>query len=91
LYAGRQQIDGQCDKRARSLKPTGHPTVFPETVGELMSARQQQLERWLARCRWLQTTRLDDNTRARLERLIADLERDIEDQRDFESRYRRYG
>jgi hypothetical protein len=56
-----------------------------------MSGRQQKLERWLARCRWLQSTRLDEKTRQRLERLIADLERDIEDQKDFESRYRRYG
>jgi hypothetical protein len=60
-------------------------------MGWPMSGRQEQLERWLARCRWLQTTRLDDKTRERLERLIADLERDVEDQKDFESRYRRYG
>jgi hypothetical protein len=74
-----------------ALKLAGHPIVLPGTVGGLMSARQQQLERWLARCRWLQSTRLDDKTRQRLERLIADLERDVEDQKDFESRYRRYG
>jgi hypothetical protein len=66
-----------------------------------MSVRSQKLEEWLARCRWLQSTRLDHNTRQRLERLIADLEttarsvlklkRDIEDQIDFENRYRRFG
>jgi hypothetical protein len=56
-----------------------------------MSVGSQKLENWLTRCRWLQATWLDENTRQRLERLIADLERDLEDQRDFESRYRRFG
>jgi hypothetical protein len=56
-----------------------------------MSVRSQKLEEWLARCRWLQSTRLDHNTRQRLEGLIADLQRDIEDQIDFENRYRRFG
>jgi hypothetical protein len=37
----------------------------------------RKLEDWLARCRWLATTRLDDHTRSRLDRLIADLERDL--------------
>jgi hypothetical protein len=47
-----------------------------------------KLEEWLARCRWLKSTRLDEKTRLRLDLLIADLERDIEDQRD-ERRYER--
>jgi hypothetical protein len=54
-----------------------------------MSVGSPKLEEWLARCRWLKSTRLDDNTRRRLELLITDLERDIEDQRDFENRYGR--
>ncbi len=36
-----------------------------------------KLEDWLARCRWLATTRLDDNTRSQLDRLITDLEQDL--------------
>lgn len=52
-----------------------------------MSVGSQKLEEWLVRCRWLKSTRLDENTRHRLDRLIADIERDIEDQRDFENRY----
>jgi O-methyltransferase involved in polyketide biosynthesis len=40
---------------------------------------RRKLEDWLARCRWLATTRLDDHTRARLDRLIRDLERDLEE------------
>ncbi|MGC2809821.1 MAG: hypothetical protein WA303_05525 [Bradyrhizobium sp.] len=38
---------------------------------------RRRLEDWLARCRWLETTRLDDHTRSRLERLIIDLEQDL--------------
>jgi hypothetical protein len=56
-------------------------------TAQTMSVGSQKLEEWLARCRWLKSTRLDENTRDRLNRLIADLERDIEDQRDFENRY----
>jgi hypothetical protein len=56
-----------------------------------MTVSKQKLDDWLARCRWLQTTRLDQHTRERLDRLITDLERDIEDQRDFENSYRRFG
>ena len=36
-----------------------------------------KLEDWLARCRWLKTTRLDDDTRSQLDRLITDLEQDL--------------
>jgi hypothetical protein len=55
-------------------------------AGTGMSVGSAKLEEWLARCRWLKSTRLDENTRRRLDLLIADLERDIEDQRDFENR-----
>jgi hypothetical protein len=56
-------------------------------TAQTMSVGSQKLEEWLVRCRWLKSTRLDENTRHRLDRLIADIERDIEDQRDFENRY----
>jgi hypothetical protein len=56
-----------------------------------MTVSRKKLEDWFARCRWLQTRRLDQHTRERLDRLIADLERDIEDQQDFENSYRRFG
>jgi hypothetical protein len=52
--------------------------------------RQLKTRGWLARCRWLKSTRLDGKTRHRLDRLIAELER--EDQRNSENRYKgRFG
>lgn len=49
----------------------------------MRSVDRRKLEDWLARCRWLTTTRLDDATRSRLDRLIIDLERDL-NQDEFE-------
>jgi hypothetical protein len=49
----------------------------------MRSDDRRKLEDWLARCRWLTTTRLDDHTRSRLDRLIIDLEQDLK-QDDFE-------
>jgi hypothetical protein len=40
---------------------------------------RRKVEDWLARCRWLATTKLDDRTRARLDRLILALEKDLKD------------
>jgi hypothetical protein len=45
-----------------------------------------KLEEWLARCRWLKSTRLDEQTQQRLDQLVADLERDLEVQKEFENR-----
>jgi len=47
---------------------------------------RRKVEDWLARCRWLNTTKLDDGTRARLDRLIRTLEQDLEE--DESSDYR---
>lgn len=43
----------------------------------MRSVDRRKLEDWLARCRWLATTRLDDRTRSRLDRLIGELEQDL--------------
>jgi hypothetical protein len=43
----------------------------------MRSIDRRKLEDWLARCRWLATTRLDDHTRSRLDRLIGELEQDL--------------
>ncbi|MGH6703632.1 MAG: hypothetical protein ACRECG_09585 [Bradyrhizobium sp.] len=43
----------------------------------MRSVDRRKLEDWLARCRWLATTRLDDHTRSRLDRLIGELEQDL--------------
>ena len=43
----------------------------------MRSDDRRKLEDWLARCRWLTTTRLDHHTRSRLDRLIIDLEQDL--------------
>jgi len=43
----------------------------------MRSVDRRKLEDWLARCRWLTTTRLDDATRSRLDRLIINLEQDL--------------
>jgi hypothetical protein len=75
--------------RFRLARPKVEPSDC--TAKNAMTVSKQKLDDWLARCRWLQTTRLDQHTRERLDRLITDLERDIEDQRDFENSYRRFG
>jgi O-methyltransferase involved in polyketide biosynthesis len=51
---------------------------------------RQKVEDWLARCRWLTTTKLDDRTRERLDRLILALEQDLEED-EFERPQRRFG
>ena len=43
----------------------------------MRSDDRRKLEDWLARCRWLTTTRLDHHTRSRLDRLMIDLEQDL--------------
>jgi hypothetical protein len=45
----------------------------------MRSVDRRKVEDWLARCRWLATTKLDDRTRARLDRLILALEKDLKD------------
>ena len=45
----------------------------------MRSIDRRKVEDWLARCRWLATTKLDDRTRARLDRLILALEKDLEE------------
>jgi hypothetical protein len=42
-----------------------------------MIVGRRKVEDWLARCRWLATTKLDDGTRDRLDRLIRTLEHDL--------------
>jgi hypothetical protein len=44
-----------------------------------MSIDRRKVEDWLARCRWLATTKLDDCTRDRLDRLVRTLEQDLEE------------
>jgi hypothetical protein len=44
-----------------------------------MIVRRRKVEDWLARCRWLATTKLDDRTRDRLDRLVRTLEQDLEE------------
>jgi hypothetical protein len=39
---------------------------------------RKKVEDWLTRCRWLATTELEERTRARLDRLIGNLEQDLE-------------
>lgn len=43
----------------------------------MRSVDRRKLEDWLARCRWLATTQLDGHTRSRLDRLIGELEQDL--------------
>jgi len=45
----------------------------------MMDIDRRKVEAWLARCQWLTTTKLDDNTRDRLDRLIRALEKDLEE------------
>ena len=45
----------------------------------MVSIDRRKVEDWLARCRWLVTTKLDESTRARLDRLIIALEKDPEE------------
>jgi hypothetical protein len=51
----------------------------------------RKVEDWLARCRWLATTKLDDRTRARLDRLIRTLEQDLEEDEIERLSQRRFG
>jgi hypothetical protein len=44
-----------------------------------MTVPRTKLEAWLARCRWLAKTQLDDRARIRLERLIIDLQQYLDD------------
>jgi hypothetical protein len=44
-----------------------------------MSIDRRKVEDWLTRCRWLATTKLDESTRARLDRLMRTLEQDLEE------------
>ena len=45
----------------------------------MRSIDRRKVEDWLARCRWLSTTKLDDRTRDRLDRLVRTLEQDLEE------------
>jgi hypothetical protein len=57
----------------------------------MMSADRRKVEDWLARCRWLATTKLDDHTRARLDRLIRTFEEDLEEDELERLSERRFG
>jgi hypothetical protein len=45
-----------------------------------MSGGRQKIEEWLRRCNWLAETRLDDQTRARLQQLTRGLRSDLEEE-----------
>jgi hypothetical protein len=45
----------------------------------MRSVDWRKVEDRLARCRWLATTKLDESTRGRLDRLILALEKDLEE------------
>jgi hypothetical protein len=57
----------------------------------MMSADRRKVEDWLARCRWLATTKLDDHTRARLDRLMRTFEEDLEEDELERLSERRFG
>jgi hypothetical protein len=57
----------------------------------MMSVDRRKVEDWLARCRWLATTKLDDHTRARLDRLIRTFEEDLEEDELERLSQRRFG
>jgi hypothetical protein len=57
----------------------------------MMSVDRRKMEDWLARCRWLATTKLDDHTRARLDRLIRTFEEDLEEDELERLSQRRFG
>jgi hypothetical protein len=57
----------------------------------MMSVDRRKVEVWLARCRWLATTKLDDHTRARLDRLIRTFEEDLEEDELERLSQRRFG
>jgi O-methyltransferase involved in polyketide biosynthesis len=52
---------------------------------------RRKIEDWLARCRWLATTKLDDRTRDRLDRLVRTLEQDLEEDEVERLSQRRFG
>lgn len=63
-----------------------HVNVTPFWPLPTMTVTRSKLEEWLARCQWLATTKLDDHTRTRVERLIIDLQQDLdEDERERRS------
>jgi hypothetical protein len=57
----------------------------------MMSTDRRKVEDWLARCRWLATTKLDDHTRARLDRLMRTFEEDLEEDELERLSERRFG
>jgi hypothetical protein len=57
----------------------------------MMSVDRRKMDDWLARCRWLATTKLDDHTRARLDRLIRTFEEDLEEDELERLSQRRFG
>jgi hypothetical protein len=52
---------------------------------------RRKIEDWLERCRWLATTKLDDRTRDRLNRLVRTLEQDLEEDEVERLSQRRFG
>jgi hypothetical protein len=57
----------------------------------MRNVNRPKIEDWLARCRWLATTKLDDRTRERLDRLVLALEKDLEEdelERQSQQRWR---
>jgi hypothetical protein len=57
----------------------------------MRSIDRRKVEDWLARCRWLATTKLDDRTRDRLDRLVRTLEQDLEEDEVERLSQRRFG
>ena len=57
----------------------------------MRSIDRRKVEDWLARCRWLSTTKLDDRTRDRLDRLVRTLEQDLEEDEVERLSQRRFG
>jgi hypothetical protein len=57
----------------------------------MRSVDRRKVEDWLVRCRWLATTKLDDRTRTRLDRLIRTLEQDLEEDEFERLSQRRFG
>jgi hypothetical protein len=70
---------------------TFRPDSERNGVTKMRSVDRQKVEDWLARCRWLATTKLDESTRARLDRLISTLEQDLEQDEAERLSQRRFG
>jgi O-methyltransferase involved in polyketide biosynthesis len=60
-------------------------------MNTMRSIDRRKVEDWLARCRWLATTKLDDRTRDRLDRLVRTLEQDLEEDEVERLSQRRFG